>query len=288
MIDFEWYRSFISIYKHRSVSEAAKARYMTQPAMSQHLAALEAEVGDSLFTRAPRKMLPTERGKELYSRLVPLIEELEQASLEFKLTSDPSVPIVHLASAAEYFMGKALDTLSLTPYKFYTKLGPASLLIQWLKDEKADVIITPQKIQEPGIEYLKMEEEEFVLVAPPDFNNPDTQNHLEEFLVLQKWLSYGPELPIIRRFWRHHFKKRPSIQPFHIMPDLRAVLKAIELGMGISLLPTYLIRESVNNGSSKILFPELTVTNELYLAFKLKNKESPILQEMLNTFTGKK
>ncbi|MFP3490175.1 LysR family transcriptional regulator, partial [Staphylococcus sp. SIMBA_130] len=59
MIDFEWYRSFISIYKHGSVSAAAKARFLTQPAMSPHLSALEAEVGEPLFTRAPRKMIPT-------------------------------------------------------------------------------------------------------------------------------------------------------------------------------------------------------------------------------------
>ncbi|WP_419178458.1 LysR family transcriptional regulator [Brevibacillus brevis] len=71
MVDFEWYRSFISIYKHSSVSEAARTRMMTQPATSQHLASLEAEVGEPLFTRAPRKMIPTERGKALYTQVVP-------------------------------------------------------------------------------------------------------------------------------------------------------------------------------------------------------------------------
>lgn len=84
MIDFEWYRSFISIYKHRSVSAAAKARIMTQPAMSQHLAALEGEVGEQLFLRAPRKMIPTERGKELYTQIVPLIESLESKTQEIR------------------------------------------------------------------------------------------------------------------------------------------------------------------------------------------------------------
>jgi DNA-binding transcriptional LysR family regulator len=64
--DFEWYRSFISIYKHLSVSATAIARILTQPAMSQHLAALEAEVGEPLFIRAPRKMIPTNKGKELF------------------------------------------------------------------------------------------------------------------------------------------------------------------------------------------------------------------------------
>lgn len=83
MVDFEWYRSFISIYKHNSVSLAAKARIMTQPALSQHLAFLEAEVGEQLFTRTTRKLIPTERGKQLYSLLAPHIDSLEEKTRKF-------------------------------------------------------------------------------------------------------------------------------------------------------------------------------------------------------------
>ena len=96
MIDFEWYRSFIYIYKYNSVSEAARTRIMTQPAMSQHLASLEAEVGEPLFIRTARKMIPTERGKELYSQIAPLIESLESATLSFKSTSLPTLSILRI------------------------------------------------------------------------------------------------------------------------------------------------------------------------------------------------
>lgn len=88
MIDFEWYRSFVSIYRHNSVSEAAKSRFMTQPAMSQHLASLEAEVGEKLFVRMARKMIPTERGKLLYSEAAPLVEALEKVSADLKTASN--------------------------------------------------------------------------------------------------------------------------------------------------------------------------------------------------------
>ncbi len=62
MIDFEWYRSFIHVYQQRSVSAAARIRFLTQPAVSQHIAALEAELETSLFIRAPRQMIPTDAG----------------------------------------------------------------------------------------------------------------------------------------------------------------------------------------------------------------------------------
>ncbi|WP_246302497.1 LysR family transcriptional regulator [Paenibacillus plantarum] len=62
--------------------------------MSQHLALLEAEVGEPLFTRTARKMIPTERGKELYTLLAPLVESLEEATLGFKAVTSPTLPII--------------------------------------------------------------------------------------------------------------------------------------------------------------------------------------------------
>jgi DNA-binding transcriptional LysR family regulator len=56
---------------------------MTQPAMSQHLAGLEAEIGESLFTRTSRNMKPKEKGKELYTLLAPLIGSLEETTIGF-------------------------------------------------------------------------------------------------------------------------------------------------------------------------------------------------------------
>ena len=80
-VNFELYRSFIAIYKSGSVSSAAKIRFMTQPAMSQHLSVLESTIGEALFIREARKMVPTKKGIELYTKIVPSIENLEDVSL---------------------------------------------------------------------------------------------------------------------------------------------------------------------------------------------------------------
>src|SRR5690625_4864548 len=111
MIDFEWYRSFIHIYKFNSVSEAARIRIMTQPAMSQHLASLEAVIGEPLFVRKSRKMIPTERGKALYSQLAPLIESLETATLQLKSISSPARSVLRIGSAMESFHEMILPKL---------------------------------------------------------------------------------------------------------------------------------------------------------------------------------
>ncbi|NLP49831.1 LysR family transcriptional regulator [Bacillus sp. RO1] len=286
MIDFEWYRSFISIYKHGSVSAAAKARILTQPAMSQHLAALESEMGEPLFVRAPRKMIPTEKGKELYTKIVPLIEKLESTSMEFRNDSNqPALaPLVKLGTPPEYFTKAAIREFKGLDFRLSVQFGVAQELQEKLSAGEVDLVITTQKTPIAGVEYKKIEDEVFVVVVPVDSEtNSDVKSmeEIEAWLNGQKWLSYGTELPIVRRYWREHFNKRPEIQPTHVIPDLRAVLEAIENNMGISVLPTYLVKDSMEAGKTKILFPQLAVENTIYLASKMENSDHPHVREIL-------
>ncbi|GAB6926541.1 LysR family transcriptional regulator [Paenibacillus sp. JCM 10914] len=283
MADFEWYRSFCAIYRFNSVSEAAKARMMTQPAMSQHLAALEAEVGEPLFTRTTRSMVPTERGKELYSQLAPLIESLEETTMRFQSAATPSPTMIKIGAAHEFFAEKILPQLHALDICTLSQLGTADQLLEWLKGDALDLIVTSQRVHSAGIEYVKLMEEEFVLVAPSQLQVPPLTDakQKEEWLSAQSWISYGLELPIIRRIWREHFKKRPLLRPVHIIPNLHMILRAVEQGAGLSVVPTYLIGSSVTEGRSQLIFEELKVSNEIFMAYQTKHKHLPSLHTMM-------
>ncbi|MBT2719222.1 LysR family transcriptional regulator [Bacillus sp. ISL-57] len=289
MIDFEWYRSFIYIYKYNSVSEAAKTRIMTQPAMSQHLAALEAEVGELLFIRTARKMVPTERGKELYSQLAPLVESLEAATLSFRSASFPTLSIIRIGSAIENFYEIILNQLQEIQTCTVSYFGTADELLELLKEGTVDIIVTSKKNPVPGIEYITLFEEEFVIVAPKELEIEEGTNYelKEKWLSSQNWISYGLDLPIIRRFWREHFKKRPIMKPIHVIPNLHLILKAIENGAGISLLPTYLLENSMDEAKSKIIFEDLKVNNKLFIAYQTKNKHLPEINDFTQTIRKK-
>lgn len=284
MVDFEWYRSFIAIYKSNSVSEAAKTRMMTQPAMSQHLSALESEVGEALFIRTSRKIVPTERGKELYSRLAPLIESLEETTMSFKSASLPTLAVIKIGSAHEFYHEKILPLLPKYNISTISYFGTADQLLELLKDNRTDLIITSQKIQTPGIEYFKLMDEHFVIVAPEKVEVLDTENLQlkERWLTSQNWISYGLELPIIRRIWREHFKKRPLIRPIHVIPNLHMILQAVENGAGLSAIPTYMLENLEDGAKIRVIMEELKVKNELFIAYNLKHKLLPQLREIIH------
>ncbi len=199
MIDFEWYRSFIYIYKFNSVSEAARTRIMTQPAMSQHLASLEAEVGEPLFLRKSRKMIPTERGKALYSQLAPLVESLETATLHLKSISSPVQSVIRIGSAMEAFHEMILPKLQELNMSTVFYFDTADQLLELLKEDVVDVIITSKKFHASGIEYIPFFEEEFVITTPKELEIEESINDMqrEQWLTSQNWLSYGLDLPII-------------------------------------------------------------------------------------------
>lgn len=57
MVNLEWYRSFVEVYRVGTTSGAVEILHLTQPAVSQHIAALESALGVVLFQRMPRRML---------------------------------------------------------------------------------------------------------------------------------------------------------------------------------------------------------------------------------------
>jgi DNA-binding transcriptional LysR family regulator len=221
----------------------------------------------------------------LYSQLAPLIESLEETSLSFHSTSLPTLSIIRIGSAIEYYYENILPKLNEYNTCTVSHFGTADKLLELLKEDKVDIIITSQKYQSPGIEYSFLWEEEFVIVAPKQLEVPkylDLKSK-EQWLLSQDWISYGLDLPIIRRLWREHFKKRPTIKPNHIIPNLHLILKAVENGMGISLIPTYILVNSMQKEKSKIVFEELRVTNKLFIAYKTKNKRLPEIDNILKT-----
>jgi len=60
-----------------TVSRAAQVLHLTQPAVSQHVAARESALGNPLFQGTPRRMVPTEAGQRLYTQIAGTSDKLE-------------------------------------------------------------------------------------------------------------------------------------------------------------------------------------------------------------------
>lgn len=82
MLNLTQIRSLIAALDEGSLSAAARRLALSQPAVSQHIAALEAQIGQSLVTRARTGVHPTQAGRivsEHGRRLIGEMQALEDA-----------------------------------------------------------------------------------------------------------------------------------------------------------------------------------------------------------------
>jgi DNA-binding transcriptional LysR family regulator len=98
-----------------------------------------------------------------------------------------------------------------------------------------------------------MIDEEFVLVAAPALaRSVDPARLAAEpvaALAHLPLLAYADELPIIRRYWRSEFGRRPPNRVAVVVPDLRALLALAVAGAGATVLPRYLAAAALEAGS---------------------------------------
>jgi DNA-binding transcriptional LysR family regulator len=99
-------RTYVTVARLASFSEAARELGYTQSAVSQHIAALEQDLGAALLTRRP--VGPTAAGERLLEHAGPLLLRLDAARAD----------VVRMASAPEHGL-----TLAVTP----TALGPRTV-----------------------------------------------------------------------------------------------------------------------------------------------------------------
>lgn len=78
-ISLDLYKVFIAVYENGSFSSAARALYVTQPAVSQSIKQLESALKVSLFTRDKKKVIPTSEADHLYGMVHPALDMISVA-----------------------------------------------------------------------------------------------------------------------------------------------------------------------------------------------------------------
>jgi LysR family tcuABC transcriptional regulator len=78
-MDMRQMRYFVQIVESGSLAKASRQLFIAQPALSQHMARLEEEVGKPLLVRSSRGVVPTENGEALYHHAKFMLRQLDQA-----------------------------------------------------------------------------------------------------------------------------------------------------------------------------------------------------------------
>jgi len=89
-------RHLISVAEHGNFGRAAAASYITQPALSRSIQALEAEVGAPLFDRRPTGVEPTDMGRLLLRHARALDASTRDLEREIRLAKGMELGELHI------------------------------------------------------------------------------------------------------------------------------------------------------------------------------------------------
>ncbi len=252
MAGADWLRTFVAIYRAGSVSGGAAHRGLSQPAASQQLTALERRVGLPLFTRTPDGVEPTRRGRELLAEVADTLDRLEPvlAGLEGGAVGAPPAPL-RLGSSPEFFSSAVVPRLGPADPPLVARFGPDAKLLELLEQDELDVAVTSTSPGRRSLTSSPIGLKRFALVGTPDevAAAPSTLEELGPWLVGRSWVAYSTELPMTRRFWQSALGRPFSGDLRLVAPDLRAVVAAVEHGLGMSLLPEFACANALARGT---------------------------------------
>ncbi|MDI5898775.1 LysR family transcriptional regulator [Flavobacterium yafengii] len=279
MINLEWYRTFKAVYKTGTLTSAAEVLFISQPGVSLHLSSLENYVGYKLFDRTGRKMVPTEKGKVLYNFIIEALTKLEEAEKNFQRSTEKNTPTISVGMCFETFQITLEQYISSLPFNVIIQFGEYPEMVESLEKGILDLIITPQMVVKNTIDYQAFSSETIVLVGGSEiddlrFNSIEKNENLEEielWLKQQKWYGTTGDMEHLRRFWQLNFNKHPDFRPNYIVPNLNSIIRCLSSGKGLAVVPDFLCRKEIDNGSIKLIWEGKTpLKNTLYFATRKK------------------
>jgi DNA-binding transcriptional LysR family regulator len=175
MVNLEYYRVFYHVAKLGSVSQAAEALYISQPAVSYTIKSLESELGGTLFYRTPNGVRLTPEGQVLYDRVAQGYEYFMQAESSYKA--------LFSLEAGELRIGASDMTLRffLLPYlerfnaaypkvKISVTNGPTPVTLEDLRRGRIDFGIVSAPIDETeALDITPVDEIQDIFIAGPRF-----------------------------------------------------------------------------------------------------------------------
>ncbi|MEM9245037.1 MAG: LysR family transcriptional regulator [Cyanobacteria bacterium P01_F01_bin.153] len=255
---------FVQVMKQRSFSAVARDLNVDPSSISRAIASLEKELGVRLFQRTTRQLSPTEAGQTYFERIEPLLEDMQQAiDATVDLSEKPRGTLRVTASVA--FGHHCIVPLLPEFYRRYPDLA----VDLWLTDTRIDLLAdridvavrlghladsTLMAQQLMPTHYFVCASPSYLQQAPPLKDPSDLEHHnclrfpLAGFR--SRWIFKNQD----------NQQTEVSISGQTIISSAIALKQCAIAGMGLALLPNWLISDELGSGILVGVFPKYQVT----------------------------
>ncbi|WP_245447074.1 LysR family transcriptional regulator [Mucilaginibacter celer] len=293
MLNLEWLRTFKVIYEARSLSAAAQLLFISQPGVSLHLNSLETYIGQRLFERDTRKMLPTDKATMLYHTIIEPMNRLEETEHAFHRKAKVNKPTISVGIYFETFQYALEAHISQLPFNLITHFGEYPQLLQELHNGNVDLILTPHNGNQHNLEFTQATSERLVLVCGSKTQTAELKKFIEDGdkRTTSKWLSRQTwytttDKDYLRKFWAHNFGGVPTFQPNYVLPYFSSVLRSLRNGEGFAVIPEFLCENDLENQAIRLVWEhESSLEHPMYFGKRKNTFYTNELKQLENMLT---
>jgi LysR family transcriptional regulator for metE and metH len=276
------------IDRHGTVTAAAEALYVTQPALSHSIRKLEESLGLSIWNREGRSLRLTQGGEHLLSvanRLLPQLERAEQQLQRFAQGERGTLRIgmeCHpcyqwLLKIAAPFL-KAWPDVDLDVIQKFQFGG-----IDALYGHDIDVLVTPDPLKKQGLLFVPVFDYEQVLVVGKDHPLRRAKHVEPEQLADETLITYPVSIDRLDVFSRFLTPAGISPKRHKWIETTDIILQMVACGRGVAALPRWLVKEQQSRFD---LFPvrlgKKGVDKRIFLGLRKKDSEIDYMKAFVN------
>ena len=252
-MDVRQLRYFLSVARFRSFSRAAVDLNVAQPALSHHVANLEAELGVKLFERSTKGVTPTECGETLMRHAETIIRQVNQAAIDVKTTSAHPSGIVTIGLPTSVSIGLTVPLLQQAESRFPAislriNENHSGHLSEWVLAGRLDMAVLFDIDPEAPFDLVPLLEEQLYFVsAPGSFIEGREAIELQE-LRGDRLVLTGSSHGLRHAIDRYSAFASLEIEVKTEIDSLVAIKQLVASGYGNSILPWCAIQQDCADG----------------------------------------
>jgi len=265
--------TFLAVAEERSFSRAAARLHRTQPAVSQSIAKLEQELGETLFERTSRDGTLTDAGevlREYAQKLLYLRTEAAGALTELRELHRGRLNL----AANEYtclYLLPLLDEFRRQNPRI--KLAVQRALASRISDEvlmhSVEIGVLSFRPDDPQVKSMVVYRDELAFVVNPKHALAKVDKVSIRQLAAQNFIAHNIPSPqrqkVIQTFKRHKTQLQMGVE----LPSLEAIKRFVAMGNGVALVPGLTVRTELENGTLvQVKVPELEMERKLRLVYR--------------------
>ena len=286
-MDLRQLEIFAKVAEMGSFSRAAEALHLTQPTVSEHIRALEDELGVRLLDRLGRGTATTRAGQLLLSyasRILALSREARQALEGYQGRMRGELIVGGSTIPGEYLLPSVIGRFREKFPEVSTTLviGDSQSVVDWVADGRVELGVVGARLPQRGLEFHDLSPDEEVVVIP--VGHPwqgRAQVTLEELArepLLIRERGSGTRAAFESALERAGVDLG-SLRVAGEMGSNQAIKQAVKAGMGVTVLSRIAVEEESRQGVLGFLRVQgLAVTRGFYVVTHRERSRSPVAE----------